>query len=142
MIEPPKPVGDRWLLRLRCQNPGKPDAFDAAIVAVEHENGAALATPWPLAWRGHADARAVHLQTRGGELLRLALFRPDQPSTFVLLGAAPDGEPEPRHTLNGKAVVVRVQIRRNGRTDAEAAIRLSSRPGGDGAFVPIVTIVS
>jgi hypothetical protein len=142
MIEPPKPVGDTWLLRLRCQNPGKPDAFDAAIVAVENESDSAFTTPWPLAWRGHPGAREVRLATRGGELLRLALFHSDPPATFVLLGAAPEGEPERRHALTDATVVVRVQIRRNGRIDADAEIRLSSRPGRGGALVPIVTIVS
>jgi hypothetical protein len=165
MIEPPKPVGEGWLIRLRCQNPGPPGQFDAEIVAVEaarppgsdpaqslpfesgpfesgpFESGPfESGLPWKLLWRGQSASRPVRLQTRGGELLRLAIFHPAEPATFVLLVGSPDATTEVRRPVDGaNGIVVTVRVRRGNRVDAEKRIHLSSRQGDGRPFVPIVT---
>ena len=140
MIEPPKPVGEGWLIRLRCQNPGAPGEFHAEIVAVEGATSSQSGLPWKLLWRGQSVSRPVRLQTRGGELLRLAIFHPAEPSTFVLLGASPDGTAEVRRHVDGASgIVVTVRVRRGNRVDAEKRIHLSARHGDGRPFIPIVT---
>jgi hypothetical protein len=141
MIEPPKPVGEGWLIRLRCQNPGPPGAFTAEIVAVEASKAPHSALPWELLWRGQSTAGPVELATRGGELARLAIFHPAEPTTFALLAGCPSGEVrEPVVGTDG--IVVTVRVRRGSRIDAEKRIHLSSRRSDGRPFVPIVTFAS
>jgi hypothetical protein len=144
MIEPPKPVGEGWLIRLRCQNPGVPGTFDAEVVSIEGTSAPRSELPWKLLWRGQPANEPVKLQTRGGELLRLAIFHPAEPSTFVLLAAPADGGGgEVRRPVGGSdGIVVTVRVRRGSHVDVEKRIKLSSRQSEGRPFVPIVTLDS
>src|SRR5258708_27898721 len=130
MIEPPKPVAEGWLIRLRCQNPGAPGEFHAEIVAIEgaspsRSEPSHSQLPWKMLWRGQPVNRPVHLPTRGGQLLRLAVFHPAQPSTFVLLAASADGTEVRQRVDAANGIVVTVRIRRGNRVDVEKRIHLS-----------------
>jgi hypothetical protein len=139
MIEPPKSVTEGWLVRLRCQNPGAPGSFEATVVAIEPAPQTEAALPWRLAWRRNGQDGRVHLETRHGEILRLALFRPDDPSVFVMFVETPDGRIETRRVPSGAGVVATVRVRRGNRIDVEQRIRLATRENKQGEFVPIVT---
>ena len=139
MIEPPKPVSEGWLIRLRCQNPGAPGRFRAEVVAAEGAPSSGRRAPWDLAWRAQAGKGPVELKTREGELLRLAILTSGPTSSFVLLGAAADGSELRQPAGATDEIVLTVRVYRADRTDTEKRVHLSSRRGDDGSIVPMVT---
>ena len=143
LIEPPKPVTEGWLVRLRCQNPGTPGTFAGAVVAIDGRPPLPVDGPLVLAWRGDTGSRPLPLPTRHGELLRVAVFQTGTRPTWTLLGAADVGGPEVRHVCPGQGeITLDVVIRRGDEIEIRRRVVLSSRANDRGDFVPIVTFGS